>query len=259
MQVDYPMSKDQATPDYVLSVLQDLHRQTSQVDPEVDPYAALSFNTTVAEWRLACDLLPWRELGRTFNGFFDVNCSDDEWRAALEPSRNKTLRDVCEFIAVRCLRPQIRPAFLLGPPCATAGAFLTIRSLLRENGADVSGITPSAELSPYSRRYWRVFVEKMARLTPGALPAVRVRTPVYDCLVAGLLLAMICFAIGAITQAPYLILGSFLGGLAFYAGIWIATRYVLPSSVAFGDLRTFRDLAEAISKNSDDIVAAPHR
>lgn len=60
--VHYPTIDEPATPDYVLAVLRDMHRQQCQHDPEADPSAVLSFDTTVTEWRAACDLLGWRQL-----------------------------------------------------------------------------------------------------------------------------------------------------------------------------------------------------
>lgn len=61
MDAHFPTIGEPATPDHVLAVLRDEHRQECQFDPEVDPQALLSFESTVAEWREACDLLGWRQ------------------------------------------------------------------------------------------------------------------------------------------------------------------------------------------------------
>jgi len=37
MDVHYPTADGPATAEYVLAVLRDMHRQASEVDPEVDP------------------------------------------------------------------------------------------------------------------------------------------------------------------------------------------------------------------------------
>ncbi len=144
MDVRYPTIDEPATPEYVLTVLRDMHRQQCQHDPEADPGAVPSFDTTVAEWRDACDLLGWRQLGHAYNQVWGIACSDDEWRAVLEPARQRRLADVCQLLAARAARPVIRPSRLLGNTCAPAGAFLTIRSLVHEAGAPAGEIALDA-------------------------------------------------------------------------------------------------------------------
>jgi hypothetical protein len=56
-----------ATPAYVLDVIRDQHRQQCGYDPMADSDAELTFETTIAEWRDACDLLDWRRLGRALD------------------------------------------------------------------------------------------------------------------------------------------------------------------------------------------------
>jgi hypothetical protein len=195
--VHYPAIDSPATPEYVLAVLRDMHRQQCQHDPEVDSGALLSFNTTVAEWRDACDLIGWRELGHAYNQFWGIACKDHEWRAVLEPARQRRLADVCQLIAAYATRPVIRPSRMLGSTCAPAGAFLTIRSLLHEAGAPAGEIAPSTPLAPYTRRFGAVFLGPISRLAPGALPPVRIRTPVYDAAIWGVLVAVLCLLVGS--------------------------------------------------------------
>jgi hypothetical protein len=134
----YPTIDEPATLDYVLSVLHDEHRQQCRYDSAADPDVSLSLETTVTEWREACDLIPTHELGRALNQTWGIACSDAEWWAVFEPADRRRIADVCELIARHAIRRLVRPARLLGSDCASAGAFLTIRSLLRQDGADVS-------------------------------------------------------------------------------------------------------------------------
>ena len=99
MDVLYPTIDQPATPEYALAVLRDMHRQQCQHDPEADAHAVLSFDTTVAEWRDACDLLGWRELGLAYNQIWGIACRDHEWHAVLEPPRFRRLAEVCQLIA----------------------------------------------------------------------------------------------------------------------------------------------------------------
>ncbi|RLS52879.1 MAG: hypothetical protein DWH91_15545 [Planctomycetota bacterium] len=249
MEVHYPTVDQPATPYYVLAVLQDMHRQQCQHDPEADPDMVLSLATTVADWRNACDLVGWEELGRAHNDLWGVCITDSEWKEILEPAHNKRLEEVCELVASRITRPVIRPVRLLGGNCLPAGAFLTIRSLLCQAGERfASEIAPSTPLAPYARRYASVFLGPVSRLAPGSLPLVRIRTPVYDTAVWGILLAIVSLFVGACTGFhSMVVIGLILYGTC-YALTWYAARCLFPASVEFGELRTFRDLAVVVAE-----------
>ncbi|HMF17181.1 MAG TPA: hypothetical protein VKE98_08240 [Gemmataceae bacterium] len=246
MEVHYPTIDEPATPEYVLAVLRDMHRQQCQFDPEADSSAVLSMDTTVEEWRDACGLVRWRQLAHAYNEMWQLNCSDAEWRQVLEPAHRKRLAGVCALIAGRAIRRVIRPSQLLGNSCLSAGAFLTIRSILNDAGAPANEIAPSTPLAPYTRSYVEAFLGPISRLAPGALPLVRIRAPVYDTAMLGAGLALICSMVGAIIGSPVLaIFGVVL--FAFCYGLtWFAARSLRPASVEFGELRTFRDLAIVI-------------
>ena len=67
MTYDRPPILMPATAEYVLDVIRDSHRQQSQIDAEADPDVDLTFETTVAEWRDACDLIGWQGLGQALD------------------------------------------------------------------------------------------------------------------------------------------------------------------------------------------------
>jgi hypothetical protein len=252
MDADHPAVVEPATPEYVLAVIRDGHRQSAQFDPAVDSAADLSFDTTVEQWQEACDLVEWSKLGRAYNECWKINCTDDEWRSVLVPESEKRLAGVCRLIASRASRQSVRPALILGTTCATAGAFLTIRSMLHQAGACTDDITPSASILPFTRRYSQVFLGEISRLAPGALPPVRIRTPVYDSGIWGMVAGWLCFVVGLCGWifSGTMISIAVVGGLLFmisYAVVTFAAREVLPASVEFGDLKTFRDLSRAIS------------
>jgi hypothetical protein len=249
MDANYPTIDEPATPDYVLAVLADHYRQACAYDPEVEPGEALSFDTTVAEWRAICDLARWRKLGRCQNEWWDINCTDAEWDAVLNPASKRTLRDVCQLIASRARAPRIAPSLLLGRACLTAGVFRTIRAMLAEVGADASVIAPPAPLAPYARRYGHLLLAGIARLAPGALPPVKVSHALYDAMLFTILLGMVLAVIGGCGSVSWLIwLGVGLA-IAGYLGMWIASGCTLPRRVEFGELRTFRDLSVAIANH----------
>jgi hypothetical protein len=158
-----------------------------------------------------------------------------------------TLAGVCKLIARYARRPVVRPARFFGGNCGPAGVFLTVRSWLCDDGACAADIAPSTPLAPYVRRYNALFLGPISRLAPGALPLVRIRTPIYDAAVWGLLAGIVSIVVGACSGLDLLKL---VGGLVFagaYAATWIAARGMLPASVEFGGLQTFRDLAVVLA------------
>lgn len=250
MYEDFVPARASVTPNYALALIRDSHRQQCQYDPEADPSVELTFDSTVAEWRLACDLVSWRELADASNAWWGFECSREEWRAALEPATERTLRDVCELLARHAKIPRPRPAMLLGSPCVSGGTFLTIRALLGEAGADAREIAPSTPLDYYARRYLHVFLGPISWLAPDALPPVKILDhPISKTALWGTLAGLILMPVGACTSLHAL---TIIGVSAFavsYAMTWIAARWLGPSRVEFGNLKTFRDLATSVARH----------
>lgn len=246
MNFEYPIIAEAATPEYVLEVLRADHRFALDHDPEAEP-AELSFDSSVGEWREACDLLAWRPLGRALNKDWAVSISDRAWQRALEPSSSRTLQDVCTLIARHATRPLVRPARLLSSNCATAGAFLTVRSLLRDAGAPSEDIKPSTPLAPYTRRYPDVFLTSVKRLSPGTFPAVRIDRPVQSVALTAFLVGWLMVVLGSSNELR--LAGAAVSLVAFLV-LCLAARFVSPSRVGLGDLRTFSDLARSICGTS---------
>jgi hypothetical protein len=249
----YLPGEEAATPEYVLAVFRDEHRQQCQYDCAADPYVSLSFATSVRDWRLACDLVGSRVLGRALNHMWKIECTGAEWRAVLRPEGERTLADVCRLIASRAHRARIRPVSTLGCDGKSAGAFLTVRALLQQAGAAAEAISPSTPLAGYTRTYFEVFLLQIARLAPGALPPVRVRTPIYVLsvwmLAASILVLIVGINISLLSGEHLLTIGSGVAFLLSYFLNRIASK-LRSASVEFGDLRTFRDLAIRLAEHA---------
>jgi hypothetical protein len=167
----YPLGTAEATPDYVLAVMRDANRHIGQFNRDVDPSRELTFDMTVEEWLEAFHVEEDPSLWRVMNNWWRIPCFEDEWETVLQPQ--KTLLELCEFIARRVVKEEIRPAQLLGTECMTAGAFLTVRSLLADVGEDVSRLRPSTPLEFYTRRHLDYLLACLLRLAPGRLPLVK--------------------------------------------------------------------------------------
>jgi len=250
MNDNYGIEMITPTPDEVLAVFQDQYRQLGEYDSETDPTVALTFDTTIAEWRDACDLVGWRQLGRALGGEWNLKESDATWHKLLTPARKRTLGDLCEFLAPRIKLCRARPAKVLGRECLSAGVFLTVRSILQQHGCDISELAPSSELAPFTRRQPDVFLRQISQLAPNALPKVKLSSPESNAATYGVLVGLALLMFGSLAKsvfdfAPRMAL---LGGLLFvaaYLGTWILG----PSSVSFGSLVTFRDLSVCIAQS----------
>lgn len=242
-----------ATRDYVLDVLVDEHRQQCHYDSSADPDASLTFDSTVADWRNACDLIGWRQLGHAMNEGWGTSFTNAQWRSALVPAKSKTLGNVCNLIATEATSPTIRPITLFDRPCRPAAAFLTIRSLLNDAGADVSSIGPSTLLDDFTKNYLLTFLGPISRLTPGAIPNVKIHNPFYDTISVLMILSLPmllggwCLYVNALSPSVLIL------AILFHVASWLLQFMASkkkPKSVQFGNLQTFRDLATVIADHA---------
>lgn len=245
MDIHYPPIMERPTPLYILDVMIDAYRQRLQFDPETEPDIVLTMNTTVAEWRSACDLVGWKGLGKALNTAWQIDCSEKEWRQVLTLAKVKTFQGVCDLIARHAKRPRIRPACLFGVTCQTAGAFLTVRHLLHEAGAEVRDLRPSSPLAPYTRKHLNLFLDAISKLTPGKLPLVEIENLLLRRV--GQLLILNWLVVGVSWTLGYPVLAeraSVVAGLVLFC-LWLAAQRE-PSRIDFGELKTFRDLVQVL-------------
>ena len=242
-----------ATADYVLSVFRDSHRQQCEYDPEAESDIELTFDSTISEWRQACDLAAWRPLSKALEDWFNIEIPKSEWKQLLEPAGEKRLRELCDDIARRAERVIVRPKNILGCSCETASAFLAVKELLSQAGADITGLRPHTPLAEFTRLYLGVFLTDIGKLYPGRLPLVSIRAPLYNGFMAtaGLLglAALICGLFGFQEAASYAALGFALVALALFP-----LSRLKPCAVEFGNLETFRDLARQLVGSADNTL-----
>ena len=234
-----------ASAQFVLDVIRDSHRHQCTFDPEADSSADLSFGTSVAEWGDACDLLRTDNLGAALNEIWDIEISAAAWREVLEPPKQRTLRDVCELVAAHANRVAIRPAGSFGVSCEAAGAFLAIRALLMRAGVQDGSIRPSQPIAEIARLHPEVFLGPISRLAPGRLPTVTIRSPLHDAATWTVGLGFVV-ALASAKFYPFLALAALATVLLAVVATWIVSKYP-PRAVQFGEIVTFRDLAETIA------------
>ncbi|OWK47028.1 hypothetical protein [Fimbriiglobus ruber] len=166
-------------------------------------------------------------------------------------TEHSTVSDFCLFLAEQTLVPAIEPAVILGNPCLSAGAFLTIRRLLAERGVDVSKIGPSTPLFAFVYRHPWMFENLFPRMAPGRVPAVRWKNrPLMFNVLAGILVSAVTFAFwkwGGLTDAQALLVGFILAMFRLWQIAVIRSTSRQENWVLdFGGLYDFRDLVDAM-------------
>ena len=231
-------------PKDVLACIRDSYRFAEKLDPDSEPGIDLTFESTIDEWRSACDLLGASELGVALNAWFGVAVDDTEWAAVLEPASQRRLRGVCELVSHHAAhRPALRPFPIAGHECLEAGAFLTLRAALIEAGLPAAEVRPSTALTMVARHDLGSLVRVVGKLAPGILPVPPLQTT------WGMKIVLASFIIWLL--APLL-------GNGWYAGVaaltWLAGMVVVSCNHEsqapignFAEVRTFGDLARRIA------------
>jgi len=155
------------TPTDVLNIFIEQHRLCSPLDPEADPFAEISFSSTIDEWRDANDLLPWQPLSEFLNKEFQIAATEDEWKLVLTPSSKRTLKDVCQLIAKHSSKQDIIPKKIFGQECLSAAVFLTLKKYLAQRQVNVSELRPSTFVAPYFEKYFSEMIEQTTIISNG--------------------------------------------------------------------------------------------
>jgi len=238
------LTSSSVSPEFVLEVIRDEHRQACEFDPEAEPDSVLGFETTIAEWQYACDLVDWKPLRIALNSSWNIDASDSDWQRVLTPENERTLRDLCGFIADQAAVESAAVPVIQGKACPPAGMFFAVREILENGGADVRKLRPSSSLEPFCRKHLDLFLGPVSRLAPGRLPVIKISQPLYDVALALLVLSWL-------TAIILSLLGNWLIGLGIYFVAYLAlrlnSRFSTPRSIGFGSLQTFRDLSETLS------------
>ncbi|WP_321532354.1 hypothetical protein [uncultured Desulfuromonas sp.] len=240
-------SEESLTPEITLAILRDSYIQQCQYDPEAEPDMDLSFNSTIEDWRYACDLVAWKPLGRAMNEWFKVQYSDEQWHEVLEPAESKKLLGVCELISSTATRPSVIPLNIFGNRCLEAGAFVTLRAALASAGIPVDSLRPSTPLHPWVLEYWGGFSDVVGKIAPEVLPPVKIEEPRIQKFSYRL------FAFGIITWLVSLFVAqevvSLIAVTSMICGLVLIlfTSRLGPQKVSFGKLETIGDVCRLIS------------
>src|SRR3954451_23746353 len=110
----------------------------------------------------------------------------------LHPVSEKTIGNLCDYVATRATSPVVRPIDIGGSQCLAAGAFLALRKVLRDAGEDVTDLHPSSPLGPTLARRLGPFGQ-IRHPAPDHVPSPRVEHSVRDCLALARLVCHLIF------------------------------------------------------------------
>lgn len=237
-----------ATSEDVIDILRADYRFRAAVDPEVDDGEVLERATTLADWRITCDLVASRRLGPLFEMLFDLKLAPSEIERAMQPEDKRSLGDLADWLAPRVALPRVEAFSIAGTKDHGVGAFVALRSLLARAGISVREIRPSTMLSALGREHLVALTAAAMKLAPAALPDPIIEPHPASRAVGASALGGIGFTLlGAIAGVP-VITSLGLGTLVLsLVGMGYVARKP-PHSVSFGpDVRTVGDLARVIA------------
>jgi hypothetical protein len=151
----------------ILNIFIEQHRLCSPLDPEANPYAKLSFDTTIDEWRDANDFIHWQPLSRYLNTQFNIDISEEDWKRTLTPASKRTLADLCQLISEHWAQQDIQPIILFGQECISAAIFLTLKKYLQRRNVDVSELRPSTLVTEYFEKHFSEMIEQITIISKG--------------------------------------------------------------------------------------------
>ena len=162
--------QEPTTAEWVLAVLQERQRRLACVDEAAEHCGQLCFETTVADWRHACNLVDWRHLGQSLNEEWRIEAPLAEWRTALEPAEVRCVGDVCDLIARHKCLPRRRAEVAAPEPSGLNSGYAS-NSSLNDSWSNVGAVFPTRPMAPYCLSSAEAIAESISKPNP-----VEVRT-----------------------------------------------------------------------------------
>ncbi|HNY01279.1 MAG TPA: hypothetical protein PKG48_01765 [Bacteroidales bacterium] len=234
------------SPEEILQLLKDFYNFQTQFDPEVESGEELTFYTTIADWRMICDLVSPMKLAKVHHEFFELKSSITELEDILYFEEKNTLRDFCEYIAKNASKEKIHPIITLGQSCMSAAIFKTLMTNLNKRGVNTDSIKPSSNFVPLFDKYAIELLEEVNKIAPGSLTKfeyrnnIIVRTGSMILLIS--ILSIIVVSLFWHFHMSLLIL-SFLGLVVIFIG-----KLFKPEKNIIGGYNTMRDLVIGIQE-----------
>ena len=155
--------------DEILQILTDFYNFQAAFDPEVDNGQTLTFNTTISEWRMICDLIEPIKLAKCHHDFFNIKTPLADFEKLLLNENSKTLGDFCNYVSENSEKAEVKPIYSLGQKCLSASIYKSLIDKLKILGIDTKDIRPSSKFVPLFDKHTNEFMEEVNKLAPGSL------------------------------------------------------------------------------------------
>ncbi len=138
-----------------------------------------TWDTKLDTWRMCIDGGAWKDIAASMQWQWLTTYSDDEWDQFFNESAERTVGDLCTFIAATGSRPRVRSVTVCGKKCVPAGIFLAIRDALEARGEDVSGLRPSTNIVEYATTCTMrgCVLGVYVLLSPRSMPSLTIEEP----------------------------------------------------------------------------------
>ncbi len=230
----------------VFDILESSARNSRQFGYSDYDSSIFDYNYPVQHWIDDCDLLEWDELSKYYSEYFEFEYKEEEWKAAMTPTNEKTLEDVCFYIAENATKPEIRPIKLFGNECKEAAIFRYLKSKML---GDVKELKPSSPLSKHLESNFGEILGEIFRLAPSLnltidYQIVRIDNLGCDILFFGTL-ALLVYSFFVVNYITILSLVTLIVGY----GIVSENLNSPPTKIEMKEAKTFRDLVYLIHEN----------
>jgi hypothetical protein len=153
----------------ILQILNDFYNCQSEFDPEVEKGEVLTFDTSIADWTMICDLIEPRKLAKYYHDLFKLETPIADLEDILIHEEQNKLHDFCDYIAQNAPKQNVVPIISLGQSCETASIFKTLIYNLKNRGINTNNIKPSSEFIPLFNKFGGELLEEVNKLAPGSL------------------------------------------------------------------------------------------
>lgn len=235
----------------ILDFIKSSHRQRIQIEIGFPSEDEITYDLTIRNWIDEMELLNWKELCKYYCQVFEIEEYEIEFRNSMLPIEKKTIKDFCEFISKRAVKPELKSVKLFGRDCEEAGIFKYLkRKLADENESKSNEIKPSSNIENYMNDFGFKIVEEVNKIHPNILPTIKYEPNEFEKNDWQLFLSGIIALITASIIDNWLIVGIGIG--LIISGIWMnkVSIKIKPNKFQFEGIETFRDLVKLIKKNT---------
>ena len=232
----------------IIQIIKENHRQQIQIHKGLPSEDIITYELTIRDWIDEMELLNWDELSDYYSNYFEIDKEKFKLRESMKPEKKKTIKDLCEFISSKAIKPKLEPIKIFGRTCQKITIFRFLKNKLIQEDIKAIQIRPSSKLKDYMEDFSFILVQETNRINPKILPTIKYEPNELERQNWKLIFGGLILLIADLFFNNWLIAGIGIG--LFISGIWTEKiSYKIPAKkFEFEGLETFRDLIEKIKR-----------